>query len=234
MRTKKLASVVIAAGLGMLALGGVPRTAYASECGMGDVDWFSGERVLVSQADELLDAGQPKEAAKVIQSLWPRMHEARPVTGSLPHIAEGVRVMALASVRSSGDVPSASGWASDTAAERAANVRWGISRLRMLASASPDNRSAKVDLGEALSRVPGSEAEALALLEGVQAEHAITSAEGFAALARLRAAQGDVDGAADANAECFRTMFSIERCAPEPPEAPEGPKSTEPPRTASR
>jgi hypothetical protein len=124
----KTTKALMIATLAVSAIGMTPGISRASECGMGDVDWYSGERARVSRADSLLDDGQPREAAAVIESTWPRMREARPVAESLTHIADAVRIMALACVRSDGDVGEGNGWTSKTEADRASNVRWGISR----------------------------------------------------------------------------------------------------------
>jgi hypothetical protein len=212
MNTKKLAVLVGLVGA-VSAIGVTPRQARAGECGMGaDIDWYAGERAKVSTADALLDAGQARDAAWIVQSTWSRMREARPVTGSMTHIAEAVRVMALACIRTDGNIRSGMGWSSATAEERAANVRWGISRLEMLSMASPDNTSAKVDLGEGLARSQESEEHALELLEALDAAHDITTVEAFSALARLRFADGDKDGATAALAECESVTLAFDRC----------------------
>jgi hypothetical protein len=207
-------------GIGLLAAGGMTHDARAGECGMGDdIDWYAGERMKVSQAEELLDAGHEREAAWVVQTTWHRMREARPVTGSMAHIAEAVRVVALACVRTGGDVKAGFGWSSGTAEERAANVRWGVSRLRMLAAANPSSMVAKVDLGEALSRSPRTEKEGSDLLESLDAQHLVTTPEGLAALARVRLAHGDGEGSAVALAACEALMVAADRCATPRPEA---------------
>jgi hypothetical protein len=210
--TMKTTKALMIATLAVSAIGMTPGISRASECGMGDVDWYSGERARVSRADSLLDDGQPREAAAVIESTWPRMREARPVAESLTHIADAVRIMALACVRSDGDVGEGNGWTSKTEADRASNVRWGISRIRMLSAAHPGNPSLKVDLGEALSRSPATESEAKNLLEAALADHDITSAQAYSALAELRRDEGDVEGAIDVVTECTMT-FAVPQCA---------------------
>jgi hypothetical protein len=219
MKTKKLGTAVGLA-LTLSVIGMTSHEARASECGMGDdIDWYAGERAKVSTADSLLESGQAREAAWMVQTTWPRMREARPVTGSLPHIAEAVRVMALACVRTEGNVRGGLGWSGATAEERAANVRWGVSRLRMLAEANPESAPAKADLGEGLALSPKTEDEARAILEGLDAAHNITSVEAFSALARLRFASGDKDGAALALAECDSLTLAFDRCTVSPPDA---------------
>jgi hypothetical protein len=220
MKTKTMTKW-IGAGLLLSAVCMTGKAARASECGMGnDIDWYAGERVKVSDAASLLDLGEERQAAWIIQSTWPRMHEARPMTGSLRHIAEAVRVMAIACVRSGGDVRSGQGWSSNTAGERAANVRWGLSRLQMLTDATPDDALLKVDLAEALSRSPATEGRAKEMLESLTTSGIMLTPEAFAALARLRLASGDEAGAAAAVEQCATLTPVFDRCSPVTPESP--------------
>ncbi len=185
-----------------------------AQCGMGDVDWYATERTNVARAEELLRQGEPQKAAWLLQQTWPRMREAVPVVGSNPVIADGVRVMALAAVRSDGDLRSDLGWSSWSPAEREANVRWGIARLRMLAASLPDSAEVKTDLGEALARAPGTRDEARTILEALDGARDIASAEGYAALAMLRVEEGDVAGADVAALACERLAGAdVSRCS---------------------
>ena len=207
---KLLAAIPLAV---MTALAAVAPNAHA-QCGMGEVDWYGAERNNVSQAEELLKEGEPKKAAWVLQQTWPRMHEALPREGGVPVIADGVRLMAVAAVRSDGDVRSGNGWSSATAAERAANVAWGIRHLRMLLSVEPWNLAVKTDLGEALSRSPATRDEARTILEALDDDRAVSSAEGYAALAMLRLETGDTAGAETAGLACERFAGTdVNRCA---------------------
>jgi hypothetical protein len=171
----------------LAAVATITGDAHAQSCGMGDIDWYGVERANVSRADQLLQQGEPQKAASLLQHMWPRLHEAVPVESSLPVIADGVRLMALAAVRTEGDIRSELGWSSWTPAERAHNVSWGVSRLRMLAATSPFSTVAKTDLGEALSRAPSTREEGRAILESLDASGSIASPEGYAALAFVRA-----------------------------------------------
>lgn len=183
--------------------------ARAQSCGMGDIDWYATERANVARAGELLQHGDPRAAAWILQRTWPRLREAVPVPSSLEVIAEGVRLMALASVRADGHVRLGLGWSSWTPFERALNVAWGVRRLRMLAANEPSSDVAKTDLGEALSRSPDTRGEARAILESLDASRAIASPEGYAALALVRNEIGDVAGAARASAECAHDATDI-------------------------
>jgi hypothetical protein len=206
--------MLVATVIALSAVGVTTKDSRASACGMGDIDWYADERVEVAHAEEMLDAGEAREAAAKVQAMWPEMSDARPVSGSLPHIAEAVRIMALAAVRTDGDIKEGKGWASKTPADRAANVRWGISRLRMLVKANPDSPTAKSDLGEALARSPKTQKEASDILEELAAHHAIATVEAFAALDSIRLARGDVSGAAALVSECADFAFSFDKCTP--------------------
>ena len=54
-----------------------------------------------------------------------------------------------------------------------------------------NNPSYQTDLGEALSKVPAHQEEALKMLGELSEKDLLTSAEGYAALARLQAEKGD-------------------------------------------
>lgn len=188
--------------------------AHAQSCGMGEVDWYATERANVARAEELLRHGEPEQAAWLLQRTWPRLREAVPVASSLPVIADGVRVMALAAVRANGRVRSELGWSSWTPGERAQNVAWGVRRLRMLAAAEPYSTEVKAGLGEALSRSPATREEARALLESLDASHGISSPEAYAALSSLRREAGDGAGADLAIAECQHQAIDVDvQCA---------------------
>jgi predicted Zn-dependent protease len=191
-----------------LLLGTLSHDAHA-QCGMGEVDWYAAEAVSVSSADDLLRQGENAEAAGVLMRMWPRMHEAVPVRGSVPIIAEGVRLMAIAAVRADGDVGSSHGWSSRTAADRAANVAWGIARLRMLSASDPLNTLAKTSLGEALARAPETRDEGGRILEELDAANQLFLPEGYAALALVRADAGDTTGALAASEQCERRASRV-------------------------
>ena len=205
----------VAASLALMTLVGLTsRDAHAQACGMGEVDFYGTERAAVSRAEGLLENGEPQKAAAILQHMWPHLREAVPVASSVPVIAYGVRLMALAVVRADGNVPSDLGWSSWTAGERAGNVAWGIRRLRMLAAADPDNPSVKTDLGEALSRAPATREEARVMLEALDHVNGVTSPEGYAALSLVRSAVGDVTGAELATSDCQRHALNVmQQCA---------------------
>jgi hypothetical protein len=189
--------------------------ARAQACGMGDIDWYRAEHEAVSRAEDRLQQGEPQKAASLLQRMWPRLREAVPVESTLPVIADGVRLMALAAVRTDGDVPASPGWSSGTPRERALNVAWGVQRLRMLEAATPGSAVAKTALGEALARSPSTREEGLSILEALDDSDEIATPEGYAAFALALRQAGEVAGAEAATEQCFRqaTFFRVQ-CAP--------------------
>jgi hypothetical protein len=204
--TRKILSLVAAC---LLPVGVCVADDARAQCGMGDVDFYPTEHRNVALASELLSRGETKDAAWILQQTWPRLPEATPVSTSIPVIEEGVRLMALALVRSDGDVKEGLGWRSATAADRAKNVAWGISRLRMILKAAPGDVTAKTDLGEALSRSVDTRQEASVILEALDRTNGITSPEGFAALALVRSMGGDTTGAMLAARACERVATDV-------------------------
>jgi hypothetical protein len=205
----KLSLALPLAVLAAAAVATVTGDARAQSCGMGDIDWYGVEHINVSRADELLRQGEPQKAASLLQHMWPELHDAVPVASSIPVIADGVRLMALAAVRSDGNIKSELGWSSWTPRERSANVAWGVRRLRMLAAANPYSLEAKTDLGEALARSPSTREEGRDLLEDLDSTRSIATAEGYAALAFVRSQADDTRGAELAGADCIRTASNV-------------------------
>jgi hypothetical protein len=205
-------------GLGFAAavatVGAKDAKAYAS-CGMGDSDWlWVNERANVARAEELLDEGKTEEAAWLIQQTWPTMNGAIPTADSMPQIAEGVRIMAIASVRLDGKVKTGMGFASRTPLEQKVTRDWGLSRLRMLVAVKPDSNAAQTDLGEALARAPETRDEAKTILEALNVKGAIATPEGYAALALVRSESGETNSAETAMSVCVsKARYAITQCA---------------------
>jgi hypothetical protein len=144
--------------------------------------------VLVASAEEALSAGKLAKAATTTIQVFPALKSIK--AGTLPLADRALRILALAAVRTDGAID-AGGFSGSTPADRAANVRWAIGTLRDLNAQRANNPSYQTDLGEALAHVPAHHDEALALLGGLADKDLLTTAEGYAALARLRAEKGD-------------------------------------------
>jgi hypothetical protein len=143
---------------------------------------------LVAQAEEALSQGKQARAAATALQAYPALKIVK--VGTLPLADRALRILALASVRSDGGL-STGNFASKTAADRAANLEWSIEVLRGLDERHVNNPTYQTDLGEALARVPAHHEEAEKLLGSLADRDLLTSAEGYAALARLRAERGD-------------------------------------------
>jgi hypothetical protein len=143
---------------------------------------------LVAKAEQELSDGKPSKAALSAVAAFPALRILK--VGRLALADRAMRAMALATVRSNG-APSVPGFPAATDAQRAANLEWSIRVLGGLNARRANNPSYQTDLGEALAKVPDHKDQALSLLGHLAEKDLLTSAEGYAALARLRAEAGD-------------------------------------------
>jgi len=165
---------------------------------------------LVAQAEQALSESKlNKAAAKAVQA-FPALKIVKP--GQLPLADRALRVMALASVRTGGGV-SAGGFRGKETGERAGNLEWSVTVLRALNVKRPNNPSYQTDLGEALARVPAHHEEAAKLLGDLAARDLLTTAEGYAALARIRAEAGDNAARDEAVKRCEAMSKAPRLCA---------------------
>jgi hypothetical protein len=160
----------------------------ASACGTAVYRVVDDNAQLVSQAEQSLGDGKYGKAAQKAVEAFPALKIVKP--GSLPLADRALRILALAAVRSDGGLTVGT-MKGKTAAERASNLEWSIDVLRSLSEKRGRNPSFETDLGEALAKVPAHHAEALKILGDLSDKDLLTSAEGYAALARLRAEAGD-------------------------------------------
>ena len=149
---------------------------------------------LIAQAEQALSEGKQVQAAATALQAYPALKIVK--VGTLPLADRALRIVALAAVRSDGGLSTGS-FTSKSAADRAANLEWSVEVLRGLDARRANNPTYQTDLGEALARVPAHREEAAKLLGDLADRDLLTSAEGYAALARLRAESGD-QGARDA------------------------------------
>lgn len=150
---------------------------------------------LLSQAEGALKRGKATSAVLSVLHAYP---DVRTATGKDRLFARAQRVAALAVVRTEGFLTAGKAFHASTSDERRANLEWAIATLRRLNAAKANTPSLQTDLGEALSKLPESQSEALGLLDKLARKDLITSAHGWAALAKLRAAAGDQEGQAAA------------------------------------
>lgn len=203
-RKHKIMGLTLLACLGFSA---VPHEAAA--CGG---EWFPEQTVDprihgIARAEQLLSHDRLAAAASVIRMI-PHIKSLKAAPGSLVGRAE--RVLAVALSRSQGalpveaevSAPVLAAFRGRTPAEALANLEWSARVLERQSTAKADDVSLKTDLAEALARLPERRAEARALLEDLSKRDLIASPEGYAALASLRSASGDVDGKKAALERC--------------------------------
>ena len=208
MRTRGWASMVAAVGFVLPAvIAGAP--GQASACGMavrlaGPVVAPAKKAppspaVLVASAEEALSQGKLAKAATTTIQVFPALKQIK--VGTLPLADRALRILALATVRADGGL-TIGGLNGTTPEGRAANLDWAIGTLRDLNAHRVNNPSYQTDLGEALSKVPAHHDEALQILADLSDKDLLTSAEGYAALARLEAEKGDADAREAAVKRC--------------------------------
>jgi hypothetical protein len=168
---------------------------------------------IVAQAEQALSEGKlGKAAIKAIQA-YPALKIVKP--GQVPLADRALRIMALAAVRADGGI-TAGGFKGK---EGAANLEWSVDTLRSLTAKRANNPSYQTDLGEALSKIPAHHEEAAKMLGELAAKDLLTSPEGYAALARLRAESGDATARDEAVKRC-EAMTKTPRICEVPAAAP--------------
>jgi hypothetical protein len=188
--------------------------AAATPCG-NDVRPIQDPKVAtVLLARDALAAGKFQLAAHLVRTVFPAVDTASP--GDNPASIKGLRIIALAAVRSLGAVtPAGEGAASP--AQRADSLAWAVRALRSIDAERKNDAWRRSDLGEALAKIEASRAEAREILEDLAAKDVLATAEGYAALAGLRAERGDGAGREDALARCKRMTLTPAICkAPAP------------------
>lgn len=180
-----------------VAIAAVPGQATA--CGTAVYREIDDNAALVAKAEGALGRGRYAEAAVKAVQAFPALKIVKP--GTLPLADRALRILALASTRADGNV-TAGTMKSGTASDRSANLEWSIDTLRQLSAKRGNNPSYQTDLGEALARVPTHHEEALKILGELADKDLLTSAEGYASLARLRAEKGDANARLAAVKRC--------------------------------
>jgi hypothetical protein len=165
---------------------------------------------LIAAAEQALSEGKLARAAVTTVQVFPALKIVR--AGQLPLADRALRILALAVVRSEGKL-SVGGLQGATAAQRAEAVAWSIDALRRLNAKRINNPSYQTDLGEALSKDPAHHDEALKVLGQLADKDLLTTAEGYAALARLRAAKGDAAARAAAVKRCETMTKTPQICS---------------------
>ena len=170
----------------------------------------------IARAEKSLEAGQNLAAAKAVLGTFPRIRVA--TAGGNPLETRALRVFALAVVRSDGDITEKkAGVASQAEWTKTANLEWAAQSLREIDQKRPNDPTVQADLGEALSKLPRSQGEALVVLQRLADKDLMGSPHAYAALAKLRSARGDSAGAEAATKRCEEMSRSPSVCKPANP-----------------
>ena len=206
-----------------MAIGAVVATAapaprLAEACGNAVILQTDASVRAIKEAGEKLDDGSPREAAAIVEKTIENVEMARVnvVTTNkwLLLVNRGLRVYALAAARTGG----ALGPVPATKPElRKQNVDWATAILKGLTAVKPNDAAARTDYGEVLATSKPSEAKAI--LEELAQKDVLATPYAYAALARLRDAEGDAAGRDEALAKC-RTMASNKSVCGAPAAAP--------------
>jgi hypothetical protein len=198
MKSGSLVRMVWAVGF-LLPVAVAAAPSDATACGTAVYREIDSSAELVAQAEAALGQGKLARAAVKAVQAYPALKIVKP--GTLPLADRALRILALASTRNDGNI-TAGAMKGSSAADRASNLEWSIDTLRKLSEKRSNNPTWQTDLGEALAKVPAHHEEALKVLGGLADKDLLTSAEGYAALARLRAEKGDAPAREAAMKRC--------------------------------
>ena len=135
-----------------------------------------------------------------------------------PLETRALRVFSLAVVRSNGSINEKSvGVVSSGEWTPSANLEWAVQAIREIDAKRPNDPTVQADLGEALSRLPHTQDEALKMLQGLAQKDLMGSPHAYAALAKLRGSKGDSAGAEAALKRCEEMSKVPGVCRPASP-----------------
>jgi hypothetical protein len=171
----------------------------ASACGTAIREVVDNHAMLVSSAEKQLNDGKLEAAAAEVSNAFPGLKLWKPGTGPLAD--RGLRILAMAVARKNGGL-TVGAFQGTSEKQKADNLEWSIATLRGLNAKRPNNPALETDLGEALSKVEKYKPEAQAMLGKLADKDLLASAEGYAALAKLKAGTGDANGREAALKRC--------------------------------
>ncbi|MBK6514778.1 MAG: hypothetical protein IPM79_33520 [Polyangiaceae bacterium] len=195
-----------------------------SACG-NEVELRLTPAKLVADGEKLIAEGKARGAMDHVRA---GLNNGQPLKfGENGLIDRGLIVAARAVVRSDGELEMLKGTHVDAKKEappveggptqRVKNLSGALETLKAAAAKKGDDPVAQTDLGEALARIPGQEAEAKKILEALEDKGVMASAWGYAALAQLRAQTNReqpswLSAALVASEQAPRTV-ALERCS---------------------
>jgi hypothetical protein len=176
-------------GLGLVAMATTTASDEARACLNGTERRLDELVAAVAGAERAVADGKPQLAAKVVLSRYPRIRTER--VGRNRVADRALRVMARAVVRTRGAIDAGPRFPGKSSAEQSENLTWAMGVLHGFAGLDPKSAAAKTDYAEALAQIPDRQREALRVLEDLAAKDLVGSAQGYAALADLRAYRAD-------------------------------------------
>jgi hypothetical protein len=195
------------------------QSSEAVACGESIAFEIDPNVLLLSQAEGSLNNGKPRSAALDAIKAFPKIKDAKP--GSSHLLPRAQRIVAMAIVRTDGMLTAGKLFTASTSDECCVNLEWAVGTLRCLSAAKKNNPAAQTDLAEGLARLPETQSEALASLDKLARKDLVTSAHGYATLAKLRKAAGDAEGH-DAAMKKYEAL--AKKGKPAAPAAPAGDK----------
>jgi hypothetical protein len=167
----------------------------------------------IASGERALEGGAQRDAAIFVLRTFPAIRSAK--VGADPLQTRGLRVLALAMVRSNGNASTQGGWTPG------ANLEWAAQVMREINEARPNDPTVQADMGEALAKIPRTQTEALGLLGKLAESDLMGSPHAYVALANLRQAKGDGAGVAQALKRCEEMAKNKGVCKmPEPRKEP--------------
>jgi len=208
MEKRWIVRLVVAVGF-VASASVAPRSAEA--CGGGDWEFAPAIDYRpqgLDKSEQDMHEGNHLTAAARILRMFPELKRAK--LGMNPKIDRAYRLLSIATARAGGALPVEkevpewilSSWAGKTEKDRSANLTWAVASMRQLNEAKKDDPALQTELGEVLARVDGHQDEAREMLGKLADKDLISSPEGYAALAMLRAKSGDTAGRDAALKKC--------------------------------
>jgi hypothetical protein len=165
----------------------------------------------VRNAEQLLAQGDSKKAISAIRDAFGDRAVTAPTDDDSLH-ERAQRVLALAVVRSKGELAVGAELGGKTDARRQAAVAWAVLALRLQRPIPDENPLHASDLAEALALQASGRAEAYGLLKDLADRDLMPGAHGWALLAELGRERGDLELGKKAVERCQQIVASGVQC----------------------
>jgi len=195
----------------------------ASACGgewypYVEIEQIDYRPMVVGQAEKKIENNQLHAAAGMIIRAMPHIKTLDPNKAKI--VARAQRVLAVATIRNEGVLPIGDElpkriqdtWLGETAEDQRTNLEWAVGSLEKIAEEKKDDPALQTEIAEGLAKL-GKKEQAKTTLEGLAKKDLISSPEGWAALADLRASAGDDAGKQAAMKRCTAMAKEPEMCS---------------------